>query len=128
RQCRRCRRLVAAAGGQRQQRGQEQDSPGAHVAIRQQRLQEASPRPMPSLRITIAAGQKPVNADWNRLAPTNTVNQMKPGWTNRVSATLTSTITPAKACTARSRVMSVSPWEVGNQLERFTSFNRSMPS
>src|SRR5690606_16033656 len=97
--------LVGAAGGQRQQRGQQQDSQGAHVAIRQQRLQDASPRPTPSLRITIAAGQKPVNADWNRLAPTNTVSQKKAGWTNWVSATLTSTITPAKACTARSRVI-----------------------
>ena len=60
---------------------------------------------MPSLRITIAAGQKPVNADWSRLAPMNAVNQKKLGCTNWVNSTLMSTITPANACTARSRVM-----------------------
>ena len=60
---------------------------------------------MPSLRNTIAAGQKPVKADWNMLKPINTVSQMNQGETQTVSATETSTMTPAKARTERSRVI-----------------------
>lgn len=56
----------------------------------------------------LAAGQKPVNEDCRRLAPTNTVNQMKFGLTQWVNANDSSTINPANAVTARLTVILVS--------------------
>jgi hypothetical protein len=57
---------------------------------------------MPSLPITFAAGQKPVNELCSKFAPTKTVSQMNPGWTFHQSNNDKSTMKPAKAETPRS--------------------------
>ena len=58
--------------------------------------------------MTIAAGQKPVKLDCSRLKPTKAVNSHHQGETSWIKATLIRIITPAKAITARSRLMEIS--------------------
>jgi hypothetical protein len=60
---------------------------------------------MPNLVITIAAGQKPVNALCNRLAPTKAVSQIKYSLTQRVNPRDSNTIKPANAMTLDSKDM-----------------------
>ena len=67
---------------------------------------KAQPLFTPSLRNTVAAGQKPVIEDWIRFTPMNTVNHMKSGETSAVSTTLNRTMKPANIITLRSSVMS----------------------
>tara|TARA_R110000851_G_scaffold307407_2_gene465913 strand:- start:20860 stop:21063 length:204 start_codon:yes stop_codon:yes gene_type:complete len=58
--------------------------------------------------MTIAAGQKPVKALWNRLAPTNTVSHTKCGLTVAVNTMDNKTMKPAKAITLLSTDISSS--------------------
>ncbi len=62
-------------------------------------------RPTPNLRSSFSGGQKPVNADWIRLKPTNAVRSSHHSLNQWASAMLIKTIVPAKTRIAPSMLM-----------------------
>src|SRR5690606_26161358 len=104
---------VARAGGDQggQERGQERGARAPGLQSHRRRPQrKAQPAGMPSRANSFAAGQKPVMLACTRFSPTKAVSSSHQDETKCPSARLASTISPAKARTARSRFM-VTPAE-----------------
>jgi len=68
-------------------------------------IQNADPLGIPKRFRIEASGQKPVNDDWSRFAPTKAVSQYQFGLTKAPKLKLRSTMLPANLITALSMVM-----------------------
>src|SRR5690606_29293099 len=99
----------------------------SHRAARRRRQLNAGPGRFPSALRIDASGQNPVNADWNRLAPTKAVshNQARSWYT--ASARLARIMNPAKARTIRSMVMGIPPFGLFIIILLFSYFATPIP-